>query len=568
MENKSESKSNRQGQLSKDEEEERNLTEERLANGLSLRKRKINEILSKKRGFERFKNEGQEDYQLTKENINISDEIQNKRYNNPDEFLKDMKKYIQSDNIEFNKFALYYIRIQTISNEATNNKNAFSEMLQKQDFISDILNLIQKYFDNKVIISEGLWIIINILYYQKDSNDLALFLSSQQAIQLYIKILDKKDNNLRMNLYWLLSNLLNNNNITLSNEILFRLYMSPLFRLYIFKDLEDTKFSKLSEMELSYLINIISRLSDFINDTYTQLQKSKDIKKFKDYNSNVDYDSIIENQNYLFNQSITIFIKNVENPNLTTYCIYGLSRLSNFLSDAKIFINLFSSGICRKLVKEIIKVEKDAIIYVIQIMGNFINFAPDELLDSIFLEEIINYFVKLLKENQKEQNLRRDIFWASSNISALNDIKIAEILAKSGLIEEALSSLYNDNDNVVYEIIFFLQGFFDPQNTEVLINYYKKLEYIKHLYTCLKNIYNNTYSGKTYQNDPILEELLTSIGFLFEIGNTFKGENEQNKFIIDFENNGGFDLLETMMNESNFTEKSLACAEELLKYRK
>jgi hypothetical protein len=58
MENKSESKSNRQGQLSKDEEEEKNLTEERLANGLSLRKRKINEILSKKGGSTDLKTKG------------------------------------------------------------------------------------------------------------------------------------------------------------------------------------------------------------------------------------------------------------------------------------------------------------------------------------------------------------------------------------------------------------------------------------------------------------------------------------------------------------------------------
>ena len=567
MENFPENKSNKQSLSSKNDENEKNLVDERLENGLSLRKRKINEILFKKRGFDRFKNEGQKEYQLTNENINVPNEIKNKKYNNPDEFLNDMKKYIQLDNIEFNKFALYYIRIQTISNEGENNKNGFAEMLLKQDFISDILNLIQKHFDNNIIISEGLWIIINILFYQKDNIDLALFLSSQQAIQLYIKILDKKDNNLRMNLYWLLSNLLGTNNRTLSNEILFRLYMSTLFRLYIYKDLENITFSKLSENELSSLINIISRLSDFINDTFIQLEKKEDIKKFKDYNSNVDYDSIKENNNYLFIQSMRIFIKNIENPNLTAYCLYGLSRLSNFLGDSNAFTILFTSGICRKLVKEIIKVEKDEINYAIQIIGNFLSYAQEEILDPIFIEEIINYLVKLLKENKKEQNLRRDIFWSASNLSALNDSKIAEMLAKSGLIKEGLISLYHDNDNVVYEIIFLLDGFFDAQNFEVLINYYKELEYIIHLYTGLKNIYNNTSRGKTYKNDILLEKLLKYIGFLFEIGNSFKGNNIQNKFIIDFENNGGFELLEAMINESNFSQNSLHIAEELLKFR-
>ena len=64
-----------------------------------------------KRGFNRFKNESQKDYQFSKENINVPDELKNKNYNNPDVFINYMKKYILSDNIELNKFALYYLSI-------------------------------------------------------------------------------------------------------------------------------------------------------------------------------------------------------------------------------------------------------------------------------------------------------------------------------------------------------------------------------------------------------------------------------------------------------------------------
>ena len=48
-------------------DEEKNLNNERLENSLSLRKRKINEILSKKRGFDKFKKDGKKEYQLEKD---------------------------------------------------------------------------------------------------------------------------------------------------------------------------------------------------------------------------------------------------------------------------------------------------------------------------------------------------------------------------------------------------------------------------------------------------------------------------------------------------------------------
>jgi hypothetical protein len=295
-----------------------------------------------------------------------------------------MKNYIQSENIEYNKDALYCIRVQTLNNEGINNKNIFSELLQKQDFISNILYLIEKYWNDKQIIAEGLWILINVLYYQKENVDLILYLSSQKNIQLYIKILEKKDNHLRFHLYWVLSNLLNNSNLELTNQVIFNLYMSSLFRLYIFKDLEDNN-SKLIEKELDNLFNIIARLSDFINYTFIDLQ-NKNIKKFIDYNSNVDYQSILENNNYLFYHSMLIFMNNIENANLTSYCIYGISKLSNYLDDSIIYNKFFITGIFRQLIKEQIKVEEFYRGNAIPILCNHLFYTPDTYLDPIIIE--------------------------------------------------------------------------------------------------------------------------------------------------------------------------------------
>ena len=543
-------------------DEEKNLNNERLENSLSLRKRKINEILSKKRGFDKFKKDGKKEYQLEKDEINIPYEIKNKKYEDLDQFLKEMKKFIQNENIEYNKYAIYCLRIHQLNNDSTNNKNLYSELLVKQNFIYDILNLIQKYLDNKKIIYEGLWIIINVLYFQNNNMDLVIFLSSQQCIQLYKKILDLKDNYLRLNLYWLLSNLFYNNNYGLTCQIIFHLYMSPLFRLYIIKDLEDSN-SKLEEDETNNLLYILGLLGDFINETSINLKKNN-IKNFQDYNSEVDFNSIKENNNYLYEHCFLIFLKYIENPNLTSFCLLGLSKLTNLIENSDLYNRLYKSEIISKIVKGQLKIEEEFINYAVQIIGNFIFLTPETLLNPVLLEETMNYYVKLLQIYPSRQLLKRDIFWSASNF---NDFPLSgQLLVKSGLLVLALQSIYSDNDIVVSEALYMLLGFFYIKNVEIIINNYH-LDYIKNLVLCLKNIHDKCKAGEAYKNQDIVERALICIDSLFQTGNILKSEGMENKFLKDFEKYGGFELLELMLSERNLSDKVDKIAENLLNYQ-
>ena len=343
-------------------------TQDRWTNSLNLRKKKINEIIFKQRGLERFKKDGNKEYEIVKENLNIEKELKNKIYDDIDIFLKEMKKNIKHENIEYNKYALYCLRSQITNNNNFNNKNYLSEELQKKDFISDILNLIQKYFNDNQIIYESLWIFINIVYFLKDPSELSLFLTNKNCINLYIKILDKKDNCLRFHIHWLISNLLVNDKFNITQEVLFHLYMSPFFRLYLFKTLEDK--IQVTENEMLNIFNILSQLSHFINDTYISLA-SNNIQHFINYNSEVNYESIQENNTYLFHASLKYFLTYVENPKLNFYCLFGLSKLSNFLQDQQAYNEFFKSGLARKLVKEQLKLNEDCLDFITQIIGNF-----------------------------------------------------------------------------------------------------------------------------------------------------------------------------------------------------
>ena len=102
-------------------------TQDRWTNSLNLRKKKINEIIFKQRGLERFKKDGNKEYEIVKENLNIEKELKNKIYDDIDIFLKEMKKNIKHENIEYNKYALYCLRSQITNNNNFNNKNYLSE---------------------------------------------------------------------------------------------------------------------------------------------------------------------------------------------------------------------------------------------------------------------------------------------------------------------------------------------------------------------------------------------------------------------------------------------------------
>ena len=558
----SKSKKKREDKIPKENNEEKNYKNERLINGLSLRKRKLNSILSQKRGLEQFKKEGTKDYEIIKEKLDINFHTKNKKYDNLEEFVKEMKIHIKSNKIEYNKYALYCIRAQTLNNDNLNNKNELSEFLYKQDFISDILNLIQNYINDKQVIFEGLWILINILYYQKENDELILFLSNDQCIQLYIKVLDTKDNVLRLNVYLLLSNLLSNNNSGLVTQILFNLYMTTLFRLYVFEDLEDPK-SNLTENEYINLFNILSRLSDFINETFIDIQNNN-ISKFTDYKSSVNLAAITENNNYLFYHSFVLFINNIEKPILTGSCLYGLSKLTNYM-EGTIFNLFFESGIARKIVKEMIKVPEEELINCsVQIVGNYINSSPEELLDKIVVEEILQYFVKLIQAYPNKQSLKRDIFWSTSNITSCN-INFCDLIGKTGMLSLTLKSIYSDTELVINESLIVLLGFFDPSNIGTILDYHT-LDYTKSLCLCLKNMLSKSKPGESYHNSEIIERTLMCIGLLFDNGELLKG-NQQNKFVKDFENNGGFDLIEMMVARKSLDNRYINAAEELLEFR-
>ena len=176
----------------------------------------------------------------------------------------------------------------------------------------------------------------------------------------------------------------------------------------------------------------------------------------------------------------------------------------------------------------------------------------------------MNYYVKLIQAYPSRQLLKRDIFWSASHFNILPIS--GHLLLSSGLLLLALQSIYSDNDIVINEALYMLLGFFYIKNVEIIINNYH-LDYIKNLVLCLKNIHNKCKAGEAYKNQDIVERVLVCIDSLFQTGNILKNEGMENKFLKDFEKNGGFELLELMLSEKNISDKATKIAENLLNYQ-
>lgn len=541
-------------------QEDKNFTNERISSNLTLRKKKIDKYLSKYR----IKKEGKKEYEINMAEINLDENIKNKIYSDLDEFVKEIKARIKSDNIENIKYALLSLRKQTLSNDTLNNKNSFVEVISKEDFISNILCSMQKFFQDKKILYEGLWTLINITYFSNDSNELMFYLSNSMCIHFYIKICELNDSTLSGNVYWLLANLIfNNNTFEITRKILFNIYMSPLLRVHIL-DVIENKRDLPTEQELN-ILRVLSRVSEFVSETMTQIINN-DIREFKNFNKNVDYNTLKENNDYLFYHLMKLFIEKINIKEFSSYSIFALSKLTNYLDDSSICNLLFTSGLCRRLVRGEIETEEDFLSSTIQIIGNFLSYTDEAMIDKIFIDEIFNFFVLQIQKYPSKLYLKRDIFWAASNLTS-GTPSACESFARSNLLQIALQSLYSDNEMVIGEALFALIGFFDIQNLEIIINYHH-LDYIKNLFLCLKHIHSIHGSSTSYGNPEVILRLLNCIGFLFEDGEKCKQHCNFNKFANDFENNGGFELLETIESEHNLPKDVIKVIENLLAYHK
>ena len=477
----------------------------REENILSLRKRKLDDHLLKKRiKMLQDKSSHSSQYEVTSSSLNLSSDIINETYHTPKEFINAMITNLQSNSISKIKYALFQIRKMSIERED------LIEELYKANIVDYLLSIMNTNINDNYIIYESLWIMINITS-KIMTKELTNSFLSESSYALYIRIFDKGINDIRDSLLWLLVNVSMGNEQAMSSLVYSSLIANHVIP-YITTEKEIPKESlKMSINLLSSIVNGIKFSSSF--------PPSEKIKSTEEKITKILCDYIYTNDEEMAND-----------------CLYGVSSLSNS-SNEKVFNIIYASGIIRRIVKKEAKISINNAENLIKLLGNFLSNMSNEVIDILFFKEIVIFLEDFITHSNNNKILH-DAFWALSNICCFPSEQIT-IIINSSIVPIMISKIKDADHFVGHEALYCLANLITSNDINIAINI-SQYDIIEVL---LKSI------EKYYQNPQSIQLIVESLGTLFEIGERIKKQtNNQNVYINTCWNKGGKDLLEKLLN--------------------
>ena len=509
-------------------QKDKQLNTEREQYSLSLRKKKMNNYLMKRREenleVSQTKKLKKNPYEIIPEKLEISDEIRNKKYNSTSSFSDGMYNLLESKNINEIKFAIYHIRNQTLRSEFP------IDDMYKKNIVDKLMFTLFNNINEYDIVYEITWALINFCL-RINNDNLMIFLTNNPCIQIYIMIFDLKDKSLTENVLWLISNIIIGSDSASEN-----LFFSPIPRNYLLQFVENTE---ISNQITKICIRIFSSLSQFISTIYRFIQiEGLENQLFKKHND-VNVNNIQENIIYLEEHLTNIFLKfvNFNDIEIINDSLFGLSNLSNS-SNLKIHDLIYSSGLIGKIILNQINSSEIISHKILELIGNFLSNYTG-IIEPIIQNQMISYIFEFIKSNNNS-DIKRDSFWIISNLLCIPNINIINVL-NSGIIPFVIDAIQNSENKVGIEGLFIINDIiFNENYTETVINFIKNYEIIKLLISVIQ---------KYYEEPEALKLILKICLHLFEIGNKYSNLFDgKNIFLEEFQRNGGNLYIEKLQN--------------------
>ncbi len=505
---------------------EKQLQLEREEYGLSLRKKKMNNYLMKKREKNLKENEEKQKpknpYEIKISDLNISEELKNKQYDSPKSFIDSMIILLESNNINEIKFAITNIRQQTFITDFP-----ILEMYNR-NIIDKLMLVLYNNMKDYEIIYEVTWAIINFVTKINNQN-LFSFLTNEICLQMYIVILNLNDKYLIENVLWLICNTILGN--ISANE---NLFFSAIPRNYILKYIESSQIN----LDITkFCVKILSSLSQTIQKIHYFFDEEDFNNEFFKRHEKVSIENIKENIFYLEEHITISFLKLMETQDqeIINDSLYGLSQLSN-CSNLKIHELFFSSGLIRKLLINEIKYDENILSSkILQLIGNFLSYF-EGILDPLIQNELILYLLNFLTSKNKSQ--KRDCLWTMSNFLICKNINISNII-NSGIIPEILEILKTEEIQISRECLFIIDGIISSNyNIETISLFIKNGEIIKILISVIEKFYSDK------ESILVILDILTNI---FNLGSKLSYLTEgRNIYLEEFQKYGGNNYIEKL----------------------
>jgi hypothetical protein len=271
--------------MEKKDKELKEFVEQRIENNLSLRKKKLNQYLLKRRlGL------NDNNYSIKKEEVIIREEVKSKKFENLSDLLNFASTILGNEKSDINdiKFVICLLKETQIKNDKGE--------LSKSNLIKEMSKIFVKYINDMVIIDELLSVLINISFYITEQSNMNLL--TNDYMQIYSKISEKyyNDKVIFNDLITLLGNLAHDN--IMAQKIF---YETKLFE-EIYRMSQNPKVPK-HKKDIS-----IWFLACF----------TKGIQKNNNFINNID----------LYKSLIDIMAENIKIEEYSEYCLYSFGNLS------------------------------------------------------------------------------------------------------------------------------------------------------------------------------------------------------------------------------------------------
>ena len=504
---------NEQAKVEKEE-----FSQDRINFKLTLRKKKFEEILTKKRNIIINPDDNMWSLLLFLSKLQLPAEYKIK-FNSFDELIATSLKSIKSDNILDVKYGLSLLK-EYIDYVLPDDKLLLNLNLV---FVSDLLNILEKWEEKKEkqIIFTILYLIANYSCINKNKN-ISKILLSHKGYKIWELCFDLQDYEIMSQIMWILSNITYKD-----DEYCYNLLKSNFFQKNIFSFYSNqTIINHSNETNENNLFYMIIDRGIFLFKNLLVSEPSSTINREEKYKLSIP----------IFN----LILKYTESNSQKIYylCIYSLCESIN--SDIRLINQLDNSKIISDILSKKFFSDEKIVLYNNRIIGDYIQSKAN--LPKDFYDKCINYQIDILFSIDSSTVIC-DIFWVMSNILHDNMSSGEYICLNDNFIERIL---YIFKSSVDSKFIKEISNFFLCLCQTINANTFIKLKNKGLVEIALQ------HSKKTFDEPNKLVYLFKLIRLLLDTGD-FIEENFGGKNIVkeECDNHGLIDVLRKYENCEN-----------------
>ena len=498
--------------------EKEEFSQDRINFKLTLRKKKFDEILIKKRNIVTNPDDNIWSLLLFLSKLQLPAEYKI-TFQTIDELISISLKSIKSNNILNVKYGICLLK-EYIDYFLTDDKFLINLNLA---FVSDLLSILEKWGENKEkqIIFNILYLLSNYSCINKNKN-ISKILLSHKGYKIWELCFDLQDYEIMSQIIWILSNITYKDEEASYNLLKSNFFQKQIFYFYS----NQTIISHSNENNENNLFYMIIDRGIFLFKNLLVSDSSSTINREEKYKLSIPIFNLILNYSESNSQKIYSLC-------IVTLCeaISNETRLINELDNSKIINNILNKKFFT---------DDRIVLYNNRIIGEYIQSKAN--LSKEFYDKCINYQIDILF-SVKLQIVICETFWVMSNILHDNMSSGEIICQNDNLIDRILSIFKNSSDYLfIKEISFFFLCLCKTIN----VNTFIKLEN--------KGLIDITleHAKKTFDEPNKLKYVFEFIRFCLDTGDFIEEKLGGKNFVKEkCDNYGLIDLLKKYENSDN-----------------